>query len=63
MAVMAGPDEVTQPFISDTVSMIDFGVFRLQNRIDSFIGLPLTYASYDWERNLVIISGWVSEGE
>jgi hypothetical protein len=60
---LAGPDEITQPLMNDTVSMLDFGIFRLQNKIDVLEDLPLTYVGFDWERNLIVISGWINEGQ
>ncbi len=55
---IAGPDEITNPFIKDTVSMLDWGVLRLQLRLDQNDGLRGSRVYFDWDANQIFVSKW-----
>jgi len=52
-SAIAGPDETTQHLMNDTASMLDFGLLRLNLKLEAD---NLGTASYNWEENRIQIS-------
>ncbi|TCL09149.1 hypothetical protein BXY66_1194 [Shimia isoporae] len=52
----AGPDETTRHLMNEYVTLLDWGVYRLTNRLDKMdLGSFWATASYDWDTNQIEI--------
>lgn len=63
LPAQAGPDETTQRLMNEYVSLLDFGILRLQMRLDALTTIPSTYVTFDWENNTVVISSYSVDSE
>lgn len=53
---LAGPDATANRFLGDTVSMMDWGMFRMQQLINQNTTYgPQTTVSYDWDSNQIVV--------
>lgn len=59
----AGPDETTSRLMNEYVSLLDFGILRLQMRLDGLTTIPSTYVTFDWENNVILVSSYSVDSE
>ena len=55
---IAGPDETSNALMRDSLSMLDWGVFRIQYLLDRHDDLRGTWISYDWESDEFMIQSF-----
>lgn len=61
-AAEGGPDETTSRLMDEFVSLLDFGLLRIQLRLDEIQGISPTSVIYDWDDNKVDIFGYGMDG-
>ncbi|MDM8522176.1 hypothetical protein QUF80_02295 [Desulfococcaceae bacterium HSG8] len=54
---IAGPDQTTSYLMNESVSLLDFGLYRLEEYFDTIYqkDLYITRVNYDWDDNKIII--------
>jgi len=59
----AGPDETTSRLMNEYASLLDFGILRLQLRLDKLTTIPPSAVSYVWDDNVILISSFSVDSE
>ena len=54
---IGGPDEITNRLMDEGVSLLDWGILRIQMRLSSDTRISSALVSYDWENNQIMIEG------
>lgn len=56
--VAAGPDDTTKHFTDQSVSMLDWGIFQITQRLNGENGMPVGYAEYSYDDDRIYLKSY-----